>query len=391
MYKVNLLKICGFISYAHSDGSELASGLVNYLMNLIPSFDAIYDERVSEGSRLEDISERLIQCDILIVIITPSVLNSSAVSEEIQMAKKNNMKIIPCKDKYIQRTWRELPWSLEDYKGFEFENPGELKRKVYASVVKNLENQKEFHGFIPKAETKKSEITELEIMENDPTNGDLTWEKYTIESKKKNHKVMAAVQNGAIKKIIIEGKSCSLLIGVSMSDDGFLRIISRRELIDSTNNHQDSKFIVLVDGEEIAFDELSTSDKQRILQVDLSKHSENIQVIGTEVEGISYLGEAKKENIVKILYGSTIKGDQFLEPETLTVRAGDTVKWINDDSVAHTITGGDPLQPKATYVPFNSGALPSTTSFSVTFNEPGIISYFDILHPWIRGEIIVNE
>lgn len=388
------MKIGGFISYAHEDGSELTTDLANYLTNLIPSFEAVYDENVHEGSRLENIIEKLIHCDILIVIVTPAVLNSRAVAEEIKIAKEKNMKIIPCKDKYVQKTWTELPWDLVEYKGFEFENPDELKRKSYAALVKNLEElSKELQDSIPKkTETKKSIITEREAIEIEPTNGDLTWEKYTIKGKKKDHKIMGTVQNGAIEKIMIERKSLSLLIDVKMLNDGFLRIINRRDLIDSKkkNNH-DSPFIILVDWEEVPYAELSTSIKQRALQINLSKHSKNIQIIGTEIEGISYLGEAKKENEVRILQGSAAPHDgQYLEPEILTIKIGDTVKWINDDSSAHKVTSGDPAMPETVQILFDSGLMMSKSTFTVTFNEVGINPYFDMIHPWIQGTIVVE-
>ena len=291
------MKIAGFISYSHLDGSELTTGLADYLTNLISSFEPVYDEDIIEGEKLEKIPETLRLCNILIIIITPAVVNSIPVSEEIKIAKEKNMKIIPCKDKYLLKNWDDLPWDLKKYKGFEFENPGELKRKTYASLVKNLEElSKELQDSIPKkTETEKSTITEHEAEEIGPTNGKLSWEKYTVKSTKKEHKIMGTITNGKIEKIMIERKSLSLLIDVHMSDDGFMRIISRRELIDSKDNDQDSGFIVLVDGEEVTYDELSTSIKQRAIQVKLSKHSKNIQIIGTEVEGISYIGKAKKE------------------------------------------------------------------------------------------------
>ena len=64
------MKIRGFLSYSHEDGSELTTGLAKYLTNLVPSFEPVYDEDINEGEKLDKIPEKLILCDILIVIIT---------------------------------------------------------------------------------------------------------------------------------------------------------------------------------------------------------------------------------------------------------------------------------------------------------------------------------
>ena len=386
------MKIAGFLSYSHEDGSELTVGLAKYLKNLIQSFEPVYDEDVYEGNRLEKIPERLLLCNILIVIITPAVLKSKAVSEEIKLAKEKNMKIIPCKDHYLQMDWTELPWNLEQYKGFEFENLGELKRKTYASLIKNLhELSKELKKSIPKKiDTEKSPITQNEERELDQTDETLSWDKYTVKSKKKEHNIMGTVKNGTIKKVMLERKSLSLLIDVKMHDEGFLKIITRRELIDSRDKEKDLAFIVLVDGEEVNHDELSPSIKQRAIQVKLTKHSKNIQIIGTEIEGISYGGEARKETEVRILEGSSEPhGKQYIEPEILKIKIGDTVKWINDDSAAHTVTSGTPGE--GSNGNFDSSLLISKATFSVTFNDVGTYPYLDMVHPWIIGTIVVEE
>jgi len=132
------MKYSGFISYSHIDGTELTENLYDYLTDFLPNFQPVYDENVPEGERLEKIKEKISLCNILVVIITPATIQSNAVKEEIELAKKLGLKIIPCKDKYTGISWSDLPWDLSNYKGIEFENPGELKRKLVFALSKLL-------------------------------------------------------------------------------------------------------------------------------------------------------------------------------------------------------------------------------------------------------------
>lgn len=62
-------------------------------------------------------------------------------------------------------------------------------------------------------------------------------------------------------------------------------------------------------------------------------------------------------------------------PNTFTVKAGTTVKWVNSkvDGIDHTVTAADNA--------FDSGVLKPGASFSFTFNAPGTYQYFCALHP----------
>ena len=137
------MKFSGFISYSHQDGTELTADLYEYLVKLLPNFQPVFDENVSEGELLEKIKEKISLCNILVVIITPATIRSKAVAEEIELAKKLNLKIIPCKDKYVGMGWSQIPWNINEYKGIDFENLGELKRKLVFSLSNSLQELEE--------------------------------------------------------------------------------------------------------------------------------------------------------------------------------------------------------------------------------------------------------
>jgi len=74
-----------------------------------------------------------------------------------------------------------------------------------------------------------------------------------------------------------------------------------------------------------------------------------------------------------------ISGFAF-SPSTLTVKAGTTVTWTNQDSVGHNI--------KATA--FNSQILQKGDNFTFTFNTKGTFLYSCGIHPTMVGTIIVE-
>ena len=77
----------------------------------------------------------------------------------------------------------------------------------------------------------------------------------------------------------------------------------------------------------------------------------------------------------------TIKSFAF-GPAVLTVPAGTTVTWVNEDVEPHTVVSNDKK--------FQSEALDTGDRFSVTFDKPGSYGYFCSLHPHMTGKIIVK-
>jgi len=89
--------------------------------------------------------------------------------------------------------------------------------------------------------------------------------------------------------------------------------------------------------------------------------------------------------------GSSVPGceatNQCFIPADLVIFEGDTVKWINGDTAAHTVTSGfADVGPDGH---FDSSLVMSGASFSVTFNSAGEYPYFCLVHPWMVGGITV--
>jgi len=75
-------------------------------------------------------------------------------------------------------------------------------------------------------------------------------------------------------------------------------------------------------------------------------------------------------------------------PDSLEIQVDDTVLWENDDSAAHTVTSGKDVTPDGLY---DSGLFMSGNEFKYTFDKVGTFHYFCMVHPWMTGEVIVNE
>ena len=84
--------------------------------------------------------------------------------------------------------------------------------------------------------------------------------------------------------------------------------------------------------------------------------------------------------------GCDVNNECFI-PATVSISAGETVTWSNDDSAAHTVTSGAPGAPDGV---FDSSLFMADTTFSHTFDEVGEYDYFCLVHPWMTGKVTVS-
>ena len=74
--------------------------------------------------------------------------------------------------------------------------------------------------------------------------------------------------------------------------------------------------------------------------------------------------------------------DFAFNPQTLTVKSGEKVTWINRDEEPHTIVSVEKQFKKST-------ALDTDQEFTITAGAPGTYSYFCSVHPKMTGTIVV--
>jgi len=85
------------------------------------------------------------------------------------------------------------------------------------------------------------------------------------------------------------------------------------------------------------------------------------------------IGAAARRSIV-------INGVRY-EPETVTIKRGDTVVWINKDPFPHTVT------VKGV---FDSREIAAGKSWTYTPRKPGEYAYICTLHPNMKGTLKVE-
>ena len=86
-----------------------------------------------------------------------------------------------------------------------------------------------------------------------------------------------------------------------------------------------------------------------------------------------------------------IRGMRF-EPRNVTVKPGQTVVWVNDDNLVHTITSGTGTLPS--HVPLSSSFLTRGQTFRHSFGEAGTYEYLCLPHldqATMRGATVTVE
>ena len=88
---------------------------------------------------------------------------------------------------------------------------------------------------------------------------------------------------------------------------------------------------------------------------------------------------ASTADVVKV----SMKDIKYI-PATAPVRTGQTVKWVNDDAVAHTVTATSGAS-------FDSGTVPAGGTYSWKATKAGTVKYFCTIHgPQQSGTLEVS-
>ena len=97
--------------------------------------------------------------------------------------------------------------------------------------------------------------------------------------------------------------------------------------------------------------------------------------------GVVMLGAAMR--VVAAKDGTEIGIDNFkFAPTPLTVPKGATVTWVNRDDIPHSIV--------CQALGFHSHPMDTDGTASLAFDQPGTYEYVCGLHPFMRGQVIVQ-
>jgi predicted secreted protein with PEFG-CTERM motif len=90
------------------------------------------------------------------------------------------------------------------------------------------------------------------------------------------------ITGGKLLSIMPDVDANSLIVSIDATNDGSLTLTIPRSVLDATMNGEDDDFFVLIDGEEVDFEE-TTDSTNRILTIAFPAGAEEIEIIGTFV------------------------------------------------------------------------------------------------------------
>lgn len=76
-------------------------------------------------------------------------------------------------------------------------------------------------------------------------------------------------------------------------------------------------------------------------------------------------------------------------PSTLTIKAGESIAWVNQSGKTATVDS-DTHPTHTAYTPLNLGSFDDGATLSLTFDKAGSYGYHNHYNPSVRGTIIVE-
>ena len=99
---------------------------------------------------------------------------------------------------------------------------------------------------------------------------------------------------------------------------------------------------------------------------------------------LAHAGEMKEMDTTSSRQNRIEIKDFSFSPQTLPVKPGETVTWINRDEEPHTVVSVEKKFKKST-------ALDTDQEFTIIAGAPGIYTYFCSVHPKMTGTIVVEK
>jgi len=86
---------------------------------------------------------------------------------------------------------------------------------------------------------------------------------------------------------------------------------------------------------------------------------------------------------VNIAVGASVLTTTAFVPNPVTIKVGDSINWVNTDSIVHTATANNGTA-------FSSGIIAPGASFKATFSTAGTFAYHCTIHPGMVGTVTVQ-
>ena len=121
-----------------------------------------------------------------------------------------------------------------------------------------------------------------EIIVEDPVIIDSIVTATTVTVQDSTDLVSYEITNAKLINIVPDLDAVSLVVYIESTNDGSITLTIPRSVLDASINEGDDEFFVLVDGEEVDFEEITTST-DRTLTIEFLAGTEQIEIIGTFV------------------------------------------------------------------------------------------------------------
>lgn len=113
------------------------------------------------------------------------------------------------------------------------------------------------------------------------------------------------------------------------------------------------------------------------------------------IEATEQIATEESEEQEEIIEQETLEPEEvFIEinsysfdPDEITISAGTTVTWLNQHTTGHRMVSGTSGHKDGV---FDSGMVYEGNNYSFTFEQPGEYDYYNNVHPFMTGKIIVN-
>ncbi len=92
------------------------------------------------------------------------------------------------------------------------------------------------------------------------------------------------VRGATIKDMIVDSEILAIIVILETDDDGSITLQLPRESIDAKKaGDLDDKYIILIDGAEVAYREITTNSESRTITIEFEEGDSDIEIIGTFV------------------------------------------------------------------------------------------------------------
>lgn len=103
----------------------------------------------------------------------------------------------------------------------------------------------------------------------------------------------------------------------------------------------------------------------------------------------SETGDNQPQSSEEVKPGTVTIENYRFTPQTLTVKKGTKVTWINKDTVRHNAAAADNTAP-GVFIE-DAPLLGKNETYSLTFDTAGTFDYICSPHPYMKGKVVVED